>query len=148
VPSRGDHVSLMPVKGMPWRKKRGQIIADANRKADKLNGEGEFLSGRFRSFLLTSMSSFLANAWDKARAQKRGGGRTVSLPFDTADTSCRWEQTDNVTPERTFEWRWALVLLDQVINRLCPERLMNSGFDTWGARRRWGRQIRFCAPFS
>src|ERR1700677_196495 len=27
--------------------------------------------GRFRSFLLTSLGNFLANEWDKARAQKR-----------------------------------------------------------------------------
>jgi RNA polymerase sigma factor (sigma-70 family) len=77
--------------------------------------------GRFRSFLLTSMSGFLSNEWDKARAQKRGGGRTISLPFDAADTSCRWEPADNFTPEQSFEWRWALTLLDQVMNRLCAD---------------------------
>jgi len=31
--------------------------------------------GRFRSFLLTALNRFLADQWDKARAQKRGGGR-------------------------------------------------------------------------
>ncbi len=30
--------------------------------------------GRFRSFLLASLKHFLANEWEKARAQKRGGG--------------------------------------------------------------------------
>ena len=29
--------------------------------------------GRFRSFLLASLKHFLANEWDKQRAQKRGG---------------------------------------------------------------------------
>src|SRR5580658_7434470 len=39
--------------------------------------------GRFRSFLLSSLKHFLANEWDKASAQKRGGGQ-VPLPIDPA----------------------------------------------------------------
>ena len=36
--------------------------------------------GRFRTFLLTAVKRFLANEYDRARAQKRGGGqRIVSL---------------------------------------------------------------------
>jgi len=77
--------------------------------------------GRFRSFLLTSFSRFLANEWDKARTQKRGGGRMVSLPFDVADTQCAREPVDNLTPEQSYEWRWALTLLEQVMNRLSAE---------------------------
>ena len=77
--------------------------------------------GRFRSFLLTSISNFLANEWDKARTQKRGGGRIVSLPFDDAEAGCVREPVDNFTPEQSFEWRWALTLLEQVMNRLSAE---------------------------
>ncbi|HUI06729.1 MAG TPA: sigma-70 family RNA polymerase sigma factor [Verrucomicrobiae bacterium] len=77
--------------------------------------------GRFRSFLLTSMSNFLANEWDKARTQKRGGGRIVSLQRDEAETRCAREPADNLTPEQSFEWRWALAVLDQVMNRLSAE---------------------------
>jgi RNA polymerase sigma-70 factor (ECF subfamily) len=77
--------------------------------------------GRFRSFLLISISNFLANEWDKARTQKRGGGRIVSLPFDDAEAGCAREPVDNATPEQSFEWRWALTLLEQVMNRLSAE---------------------------
>ena len=77
--------------------------------------------GRFRSFLLTSFSRFLANEWDKARAQKRGGGRIVSLQFDDAEAGCAREPADGVTSEQSFEWRWALTLLDTVMNRLSAE---------------------------
>lgn len=77
--------------------------------------------GRFRSFLLTSFSRFLANEWDKARTQKRGGGRIVSLQFDDAEAGCAREPVDNATPEQSFEWRWALTLLEQVMNRLSAE---------------------------
>jgi RNA polymerase sigma factor (sigma-70 family) len=84
-------------------------------------GRADQQRGRFRSFLLTSLNGYLANEWDKARAQKRGGGRTISLPFNAADTHCGWEPADNVTPEQSFEWRWALTLLDHVMSRLCAE---------------------------
>ncbi len=74
--------------------------------------------GRFRSFLLSSFNGFLANEWNRARAQKRGGGRVISLSFDPADPRCGWEPADNVTPEQAFEWRWAVTLLDEVMSRL------------------------------
>jgi RNA polymerase sigma-70 factor (ECF subfamily) len=77
--------------------------------------------GRFRSFLLTSLSNFLANEWDKARAQKRGGGQIISLQRDEAETRYVWGPADNLTPEQSFDWRWALTLLDQVMNRLGTE---------------------------
>ena len=38
--------------------------------------------GRFRAFLLTAFKHFLSKQWEKAKAQKRGGGRTpISLDF-------------------------------------------------------------------
>lgn len=78
--------------------------------------------GRFRSFLLTAMNRFLADEWDKARAQKRGGGRIrVPLQFDTAETRYSQEPADPVTPEQNYERRWALTLLDEVLGRLRSE---------------------------
>jgi RNA polymerase sigma factor (sigma-70 family) len=78
--------------------------------------------GRFRSFLLASLKHFLANEWDKARAQKRGGGQAL-IPIDTAgaETSCGFDLADNLTAEKIFERRWALALLDQVLRRLREE---------------------------
>ena len=78
--------------------------------------------GRFRSFLLGSLKHFLANEWDKARAQKRGG-RQKTIPIDAArlETSRGFEPADNTTPESIFERRWALTLLDQVLRRLRQE---------------------------
>jgi DNA-directed RNA polymerase specialized sigma24 family protein len=77
--------------------------------------------GRFRTFLLTSASSFLANEWDKSQTQKRGGGRVFSVPFTAADDGYAWEPTDRTTPEQSFEWRWAMTLLDKVMNRLAAD---------------------------
>ena len=78
--------------------------------------------GRFRSFLLASLKHFLANEWDKTRAQKRGGGQ-MSIPMDvaTAETKCGMEPADDVTAEKIFERRWALTLLEQVLRRLRAE---------------------------
>jgi RNA polymerase sigma-70 factor (ECF subfamily) len=84
-------------------------------------GRADQQRGRFRSLLLTSISNFLANEWDKARTQKRGSGRIVSLQGDEAETGYAHEPADNLTPEQSFEWRWALTLLDQVMNRLSAE---------------------------
>ena len=78
--------------------------------------------GRFRSFLLTAMNRFLADEWDKARAQKRGGGRPLlSLSFDTAETRLSREPADEVTPEQSFERRWVLTLLEEVLTGLRRE---------------------------
>ena len=78
--------------------------------------------GRFRTFLLAALSHFLANEWDKARAQKRGGGvQIVPLQLDTAETRYGHEPADPLTPEQSFERRWALALLDEVLKRLGQE---------------------------
>ena len=78
--------------------------------------------GRFRTFLLAALSHFLANEWDKARAQKRGGAvQIVPLQLDTAETRYGLEPADLLTPEQCYERRWALALLDRVLNRLRDE---------------------------
>ena len=78
--------------------------------------------GRFRTFLLSAMSYFLSNEWDKARAQKRGGGvPLLPLEFDLAETRYSREPVDKMTPEQHFERRWVLALLEQVLNRLRGE---------------------------
>lgn len=76
--------------------------------------------GRFRSFLLGAMKHFLANEARRQGTQKRGGDRTVlSLDFHSGENCYnRIEPVDNLTPERLYEKRWALALLDLVLNRL------------------------------
>jgi len=78
--------------------------------------------GRFRSFLLASLKHFLANEWDKARAQKRGGGSSlIPLEFDTAETRCAQPVAPGDTPDRAFDRQWALALLEVVLGRLRRE---------------------------
>jgi RNA polymerase sigma factor (sigma-70 family) len=78
--------------------------------------------GRFRSFLLAALKHFLANDWDRQRALKRGGAQ-CHIPIDTqfAETRYGLEPGHEQTPEKLFERRWALTLLDQVLARLREE---------------------------
>ena len=79
--------------------------------------------GRFRSFLLGAMKHFLANERRRRGTRKRGGGQsTISLDFRSGeDRYRRIEPADNLTPERLYERRWALTLLDLVLDRLRDE---------------------------
>ena len=78
--------------------------------------------GRFRSFLLAALKHFLANEWDKAKAQKRGGN-LVLVPIDSqsAETVFGLELAERLTADKIFDRRWALTLLDQVLARLRAE---------------------------
>jgi RNA polymerase sigma-70 factor (ECF subfamily) len=78
--------------------------------------------GRFRSFLLSAMKHFMANEWNRAHAQKRGGRQPVlSLDDDSAEHRYRLEPAETATPESLFERGWALTLLEGVLARLEAE---------------------------
>jgi DNA-directed RNA polymerase specialized sigma24 family protein len=75
--------------------------------------------GRFRSFLLAACSHFLANQRDRAGAWKRGGKcQIVSLDFAVAEARYGKEPSHLATPEKLFERRWGLTLLDRVLGQL------------------------------
>lgn len=75
--------------------------------------------GRFRAFLLACMRHFMANAYERERAQKRGGGKTpVSLDQGDAEARYQLEPSHSETPERLYDRSWALTLLGTVLARL------------------------------
>ena len=75
--------------------------------------------GRLRSYLLGAVRHFLANEASRALTLKRGGGQPpVPLEFDAAEGRYVQEPADVETPERLFERRWALTILEQVFNDL------------------------------
>ena len=76
-------------------------------------------AGKFRSFLLVCLKNFLANERERARAQRRGGGRPL-IPLDAGDAETRYslEPADKLTPEAVFERRWAFAVLEQTIREL------------------------------
>jgi DNA-directed RNA polymerase specialized sigma24 family protein len=78
--------------------------------------------GKFRTFLLTSMTHFLANEWDKSQTRKRGGAqRVLSLDEAAADERYRLEPVEHTTPETLFERRWAETIVGVVLDRLSKE---------------------------
>jgi DNA-directed RNA polymerase specialized sigma24 family protein len=78
--------------------------------------------GRFRSYLLAALKHFLENERKGREALKRGGGRPLlGLELAGAESRYRFEPSHDLTPERVFERRWALTLLDQVVGRLREE---------------------------
>jgi RNA polymerase sigma factor (sigma-70 family) len=82
--------------------------------------------GRFRSFLLASLQHFAANAHDREMAGKRGGGAPIlSLELERAEGRFQLEPSSEETPERTFDRRWALMLLDRVMSRLSAGAAQN-----------------------
>jgi len=73
--------------------------------------------GSFRSFLLTSLSNFIANQWRAESAQKRGGGQTIlSIDYEQADNRYAGQPSDDLTAEKIFERNWALSILEQTLS--------------------------------
>jgi RNA polymerase sigma factor (sigma-70 family) len=81
--------------------------------------------GRFRSFILTSLKFFVADEADRHRAQKRGGGAVLPLEFGSGEERYQREPAHDETPERIFERRWALAVLDRVMERLRNEFVLH-----------------------
>jgi RNA polymerase sigma factor (sigma-70 family) len=75
--------------------------------------------GRFRSFLLSSLKHFVTDIWKKEHALKRGGhARLIELDADVAEDRYRYEPVERFDPEKLFERRWAMTVLDEVLARL------------------------------
>lgn len=75
--------------------------------------------GRFRTFLLVALKRFLANEWDKARAQKRGGGQQpISFDTELAEQRYLGEGSASLSADHIYERRWALTLVDRAMQRL------------------------------
>jgi RNA polymerase sigma-70 factor (ECF subfamily) len=78
--------------------------------------------GKFRSFLLAAFKHFLSHEHERANARKRGGGRApLSLDFAAGEGRYGREPAHEATPERLYERRWALAVLDRVLARLRAE---------------------------
>lgn len=78
--------------------------------------------GKFRSFLLAALKHFLANQYDRGHAQKRGGGQSpIPIDIDNAESKYKLEPSHDMTPEKIYERRWALILLDRVLTQLRAE---------------------------
>jgi RNA polymerase sigma factor (sigma-70 family) len=78
--------------------------------------------GRLRSYLLGALKYFLADEHRRAMAIKRGEGqRLIPLEDLRTDERIDVEPADSMTAEMIYERRWALTVLEQVLDRLKNE---------------------------
>jgi RNA polymerase sigma factor (sigma-70 family) len=87
--------------------------------------EGEYLAkaererGKLRTFLLACVKHFLAGHRRTSNRLKRGGGQVViSIDQAVAEHGYAAEPVDELTPEVVFERRWAMSLMNQVMEAL------------------------------
>ena len=89
---------------------------------------GEYLSnaererGKLRTFLLACVKHFLASHRRSENRLKRGGG-VVPISFDqaVAEHGYAVEPVDELTPDAVFERRWAMSLMNQVMEGLAQQ---------------------------
>jgi len=78
--------------------------------------------GRLRSYLLGALKYFLTDEQRRAMAIKRGKGqRLIPLEELRSENRVEMEPADPVTAEMIYERRWALTVLEQVLDRLKNE---------------------------
>ena len=79
--------------------------------------------GRFRTFLLAALQNYLANEWDRATRQKRGGGQQFVSFEETlgAEAGYKLLPQDTAAPDRLYDRRWAQGVLEAVLRRLREE---------------------------
>jgi DNA-directed RNA polymerase specialized sigma24 family protein len=92
------------------------------------------LQGRFRSFLLGALTRFLADASDRRKALKRGGG-SPHVSFDQLESDQDLREASPSFPGVTaFDREWALTVLETVLDKLRAEQAAigrGPDFDVW-----------------
>ncbi len=78
--------------------------------------------GKFRTFLLSAFTHFLANEYDRASALKRGGGQTIlslnQFAPDELGSAC---PVSDVAPDTLYDVRWAQTILQAALRQLRQE---------------------------
>ena len=109
---------------------KGRLVQSADRNR-----------GRFRSLLLKALQRFLHDEADKRHARKRGGElRFVSwddwMTEAPSHLSIPEQQSDNWSPERIFDVRWAATVVERALRRLgdeCEKHGRRRVFDVLGS---------------
>lgn len=93
------------------------VLLEKNYVAD-----ADMQRGRFRTFLLSAMTHFLANEWNRAQTKKRGGG-VVRFSLDALDAESRYlmEPADTSAPDHSYDRHWAEAVLTAVLDQLRRE---------------------------
>ena len=80
--------------------------------------------GKFCAFLLASLNHFLTNEWRRGQTRKRGGNQPVfSIDAVGAEECLRLEPSHDRSPDKLFDYHWALQVLYRAQTRLEAECL-------------------------
>jgi RNA polymerase sigma factor (sigma-70 family) len=95
--------------------------------------------GRFRSFLLGAVKHFLGDMRDHAQRLKRGGGQTLDSidPGTDASPGLQLPDPKAPSPDREFDRKWALTLLDRALATLAQEHQAAGKIDLFEALKPW-----------
>ena len=90
-------------------------------------GTAEPGRGRFRSYLLGAVKHFLADARQRASAEKRGGGRAPlpleQHPEDATTTALPVPDPSAPVSDTFFDRQWAVTLVDRAVGTLGAEEV-------------------------
>jgi len=95
--------------------------------------------GRFRSFLLGAVKHFLADMREHAHRLKRGAGQPMESIEPGTDTSPGLQLPDPnaPSPDREFDRKWALTLLDRALTVLAREHEASGKAGQFEALKPW-----------
>jgi len=92
--------------------------------------------GRFRAFILTAIKNFLTDEWGKSQTRRRGGSiLKISLDWSAAEQRYHEEPADPDSPDKAFDRRWALAMLETALLALEKEYQADHAEDLFAALR-------------
>ena len=82
--------------------------------------------------MLQALRWYVGHEWEKSSAKKRGGGAImISIDAEAAEGRYRHEPADDLTPDRLFQRRWALSLLEETVRTLEKEYISRDKADSF-----------------
>jgi RNA polymerase sigma-70 factor (ECF subfamily) len=95
--------------------------------------------GRFRSYLLGAVKHFLADSRQREQRLKRGGGQQHESIEPGTDTSPGLQLPDAhaPSPDREFDRKWALTVLDRALAALDAEHRVAGKADQFDTLKPW-----------
>jgi RNA polymerase sigma factor (sigma-70 family) len=95
--------------------------------------------GRFRSYLLGAVKHFLSDARDRDKRLKRGGGQEMQSLDATTETSTSIQLPDPncAVPDREFDRKWALTVLERALCSLEQEHIWGGNGELFEVLKPW-----------
>lgn len=91
--------------------------------------------GKLRTFLLTCVRNYLHNEHARSSSERRGGLRLTSYDPAWAEERYATEPVDDLTPDRLFQRRWALTVLEFTLQVLEQEQIADGKRELFAALR-------------